>query len=209
MRITKLITKREIALILNQILSAILKRNRWRSVWRICMWILGLKGLRRRIPESGKSLLVKFWILGLGIRNTAQGIRNPTKSGVQVTLTKSGFQCLESGIDGVESEIKVYLGLPYSRRYRLLISFILTFDQPALLIESLSDATVSWRYDPVIMTLAAIVIWCLTLTKAPSRLSVTELRDFLNELPWFTLRIESHWRLQTGLSSHFISLLAF
>ena len=88
MRITKLITKREIALILNQILSTILKRNRWRSVWRICMWILGLKGLRNRIPESGKSLLVKFWILGLGIRNTAQGIRNPTKSGVQVTLTK-------------------------------------------------------------------------------------------------------------------------
>ena len=87
-RITKLITKREIALILNQILSTILKRNRWRSVWRICMWILGLKGLRNRIPESGKSLLVRFWILGLGIRNTAQGIRNPTKSGVQVTLTK-------------------------------------------------------------------------------------------------------------------------
>ena len=45
MRITKLITKREIAVILNQILSTILKRNRWRSVWRICMWILGLKGL--------------------------------------------------------------------------------------------------------------------------------------------------------------------
>ena len=34
------------ALILNQILSTILKRNLWRSVWRICMWILGLKGLK-------------------------------------------------------------------------------------------------------------------------------------------------------------------
>ena len=88
MRITKLITKRGFALILNQILSTILKRNWWRSVWRICMWILGLKGIPNRIPESGRSLLVKFWILGLGIRNTAQGIRNPTKSGVQVTLTK-------------------------------------------------------------------------------------------------------------------------
>ena len=37
--------QRENALILNQILSTILKRNVWRSVWRICMWILGLKGL--------------------------------------------------------------------------------------------------------------------------------------------------------------------
>ena len=45
MRITKLIKKRENALILNQILSTILKRNVLRSVWRICMWILGLKGL--------------------------------------------------------------------------------------------------------------------------------------------------------------------
>ena len=24
----------------------ILKGNAWRSVWRICMWILGLKGLK-------------------------------------------------------------------------------------------------------------------------------------------------------------------
>ena len=35
----------EIALILNQILSTILKRNIWKLVWRICMWILGLEGL--------------------------------------------------------------------------------------------------------------------------------------------------------------------
>ena len=47
MRITKLIKKRENALILNQILSTILKRNVWRSVWRICMWILGPKGLTK------------------------------------------------------------------------------------------------------------------------------------------------------------------
>ena len=45
MRISKLITK-ENASILNQILSTILKRNGWRSLWRICMWILGLKGLK-------------------------------------------------------------------------------------------------------------------------------------------------------------------
>ena len=35
----------ENALILSQILSTILKRNVWRSVRRIWMWILGLKGL--------------------------------------------------------------------------------------------------------------------------------------------------------------------
>ena len=33
-------------MILNQILSTILKANVWKSVWRICMWILGLKGLK-------------------------------------------------------------------------------------------------------------------------------------------------------------------
>ena len=34
--------QRNNALILNQILSTILKRNAWRSVLRICMWIMGL-----------------------------------------------------------------------------------------------------------------------------------------------------------------------
>jgi len=32
-------------MILSQILSAVLKRNVWRSVLRICVWMLGLKGL--------------------------------------------------------------------------------------------------------------------------------------------------------------------
>ena len=32
-------------MILNEILSTILKRNVWRSVWRICSWTVGLKGL--------------------------------------------------------------------------------------------------------------------------------------------------------------------
>ena len=48
MRITKLITNGRMAMILNQILSTILKRNMWRLVWRICMWILLLKGLSTR-----------------------------------------------------------------------------------------------------------------------------------------------------------------
>ena len=32
-------------MILNQILLTILKRNVWRSAWRIRMWVLGLKGI--------------------------------------------------------------------------------------------------------------------------------------------------------------------
>ena len=41
----KIDDERENALILHQILSTILKRNVWRSGWKTCMWILGLKGL--------------------------------------------------------------------------------------------------------------------------------------------------------------------
>ena len=44
MRITELITKREIALILNQILSTVLKRNVWRLVLENLYVDLGLKG---------------------------------------------------------------------------------------------------------------------------------------------------------------------
>ena len=49
MRITKLMTKGRITLILKQILSTILKRNVWRSVWRNWIWILGFKGLREHV----------------------------------------------------------------------------------------------------------------------------------------------------------------
>ena len=41
---------------LNQILSTILKTNVWRSVWRICMWILGLKGLTAQATGSLQAL---------------------------------------------------------------------------------------------------------------------------------------------------------
>ena len=40
-----------------------------------------VKGIR--ILESGKFLPVESGILGFGIRNTAQGIRNPTKIGIR------------------------------------------------------------------------------------------------------------------------------
>ena len=61
------------------------------------------KGIR--IPESEKSLVVDSGILGFGIQNTAQGIRNPTAIGIQnpSSTDGEGIQYLESGIHGVKS----------------------------------------------------------------------------------------------------------
>ena len=53
------------------------------------------------IPESGNFLLVEFGILGLGIRNTAQGIRNPTND--CNPESKFHWQRLESSIWNPES----------------------------------------------------------------------------------------------------------
>ena len=46
MRINKMITQREMLWSLNKFFQLILYGNVWRSVWRICMWILGFKGLK-------------------------------------------------------------------------------------------------------------------------------------------------------------------
>ena len=64
------------------------------------------KGIR--IPQCAKCLPVKSEILSFGIRNTAQGIRNPRNDlnrRIQVPRTTTGIQCVESEIHGVESEI--------------------------------------------------------------------------------------------------------
>ena len=66
------------------------------------------------VRESGFRKCVKCWpveseILGFGIRNTAQGIRNPTNDlnrRIQVPLTTTG-------IHGVESRIQDSLGFPH------------------------------------------------------------------------------------------------
>ena len=60
------------------------------------------------IPASGKFLRVESGILGLRIRSTAQGIRNPTNNWnpeSKFHWKRSGIQYLESGIHGVESSI--------------------------------------------------------------------------------------------------------
>ena len=58
-----------------------------------------------RNPESMKSLLVKSGIRRLGIRNTAKGIGIPLESKIQVPLTKTGKQYLESIIHSVGPRI--------------------------------------------------------------------------------------------------------
>ena len=60
------------------------------------------------IPDSRiqEFLLQESRILGFGIRNTAQGIRNPTDK-------ESGIQYFESEIHGAESRIQDCLGFPY------------------------------------------------------------------------------------------------
>ena len=45
MRIYEMITKEKMLWSDNKFSQLILEGNLWRSVWRICMWILGLKGL--------------------------------------------------------------------------------------------------------------------------------------------------------------------
>ena len=45
MRINEMITKEKMPRSFIKVSQLILKGNVWRSVWRICMWILGLKGL--------------------------------------------------------------------------------------------------------------------------------------------------------------------
>ena len=45
MRISKMITEEKMPWFFIKFSQLILKENVWRSVWRICMWMLGLKGL--------------------------------------------------------------------------------------------------------------------------------------------------------------------
>ena len=66
--------------------------------------------------DSENILLVESRILGFGIQNKAQEIRNTTKaleSGIQVALTRIGIQYLEWSIHGMESRIQGCLGFPH------------------------------------------------------------------------------------------------
>ena len=87
-----------------------LRFSRWNfSPHEGCLWT----------PESRKILRIESEMLDFGIRNAAQGIRNPTsklESRIQVLLTKTGIEYLESGIHSVESTIQDCLGFPHMGR---------------------------------------------------------------------------------------------
>ena len=68
-----------------------------------------------RIPECQKFLLVESGILGFGIRNTAQGIKNPSNHWnpeSKVPLIKTGIQHMESEIHDVVFRIQDCIGFP-------------------------------------------------------------------------------------------------
>ena len=52
-RINKIVAKRKMSQSLIKFSKPILKENVWRSVWRICMWILRFKG--QRVSAKGLS----------------------------------------------------------------------------------------------------------------------------------------------------------
>ena len=69
---------------------------------KFCLWNLKSWALESEVQlkESGIPLNI--------------GIQNPSST---FPLTKTGIQCLQSGIQGVESRIQDCLGLPYLGRY--------------------------------------------------------------------------------------------
>ena len=92
MSINKMITKRKtFDLLLSQ---QILQGNVWRSVWRICMWILGLKGLMCTAVCYPVQTKVNTLFSGLGIRlnkryNTQTAVINMAMRRVVVKQTKN------------------------------------------------------------------------------------------------------------------------
>ena len=90
--------------LLSYFFQQVASRKRYRNPGYFCLWN----------SESGEIWHGGSEILGFGIWNTAQGIRNPTYDWNPVT--KTGIQYLESRIHGVESRIQDCLGFPYVRR---------------------------------------------------------------------------------------------
>ena len=72
MRIYEMITKEEMLWSDNKFSQLIVEGNVWRSVWRICMWILGLKGLIQTLSMGlSKSILIISWVrLYVGFEDT-------------------------------------------------------------------------------------------------------------------------------------------
>ena len=59
MRINKMITIEKMLWSFIKFSQLIVKGDVWRSVWRICKWILGLKGLKRKLDLS--TISIRHW----------------------------------------------------------------------------------------------------------------------------------------------------
>ena len=57
MRINKMIAIEKMLSSLIKFSQLIVKGDVWRSVWRICMWILGLKGLKTLVARPGQGFI--------------------------------------------------------------------------------------------------------------------------------------------------------
>ena len=60
MRINKMITEEKIFRSFIKFTQLILEGNIQRSVWRICMWILGLKGIKL-LAQQENLLVTDYW----------------------------------------------------------------------------------------------------------------------------------------------------
>ena len=88
-----------------------LRFSRWNfSPHEGCLWT----------PESRKILRIESEMLDFGIRNTTSKL----ESRIQVLLTKTGIEYLESGIHSVESTIQDCLGFPQAAPVNPWISHI-------------------------------------------------------------------------------------
>ena len=72
MRINKMIIIEKIPWPFIKFSQLILKGDVWRSVWRICMWILGLKGLIQEVKKTKRNRLYK--ILGFNPASTSTSV---------------------------------------------------------------------------------------------------------------------------------------
>ena len=95
MRINKMITIEKMLWSFIKFSQLIVKGDVWRSVWRICMWILGLKGLIRKKSPFARKSKKKLEILDSDSRDwipgslsVELGFRIPIASG----RPYSGFQ---------------------------------------------------------------------------------------------------------------------
>ena len=95
MRIIKMITQVKMPWSFIKFSWLILKGSVWRSVWRICMWILGLNGLRCR---SCQGIMILFRLFE-GIQGTGLWSSHKAEYKIVANVIKSDWNCVSEIID--------------------------------------------------------------------------------------------------------------